>query len=58
MRLKMAVKRHPDDVALRERLMELTEGMKIRKKQKEEGTISADGILEWLASFDNHLNGD
>ena len=56
MRLKMALKRHPDDVALRERLMELTEGMKIRKRQKEEGTISADGILEWLISFDNHLN--
>ena len=58
MRLKMAVKRHPDDIALRERLTELTEGMKVRKKQKEDGTVSADGILEWLTSFDNHLNGD
>jgi hypothetical protein len=54
----MAVKRHPDDVALHERLMELTEGMKVRKKQKEEGTISTDGILEWLTSIDNHLNGN
>ncbi len=58
MRLKMAVKRHPDDIVLRERLTELTEGMKVRKKQKEDGTVSADGILEWLTSFDNHLNGD
>lgn len=58
MRLKMAIKRHPDDAALRERLRELTEGMKVRKKQKEEGTISTDGLLEWLASFDNHLSGD
>lgn len=57
MRLKMALKRHPDDVSLHERLMELTEGMKERKKQKKEGTISADAILEWLTSFDNHLNG-
>ncbi len=57
MRLKMALKRHPDDVSLHERLMELTEGMKERKKQKKEGTISADVILEWLTSFDNHLNG-
>lgn len=58
MRLKMAVKRHPDDVALHDRFMELTEGMKVRKKQKEEGTISTDGILEWLTSIDNHLNGN
>lgn len=57
MRLKMAIKRHPDDEALKERFMELTEGMKARKKQKEDGTISVDGILEWLTAFDNILNG-
>lgn len=39
MRLKMAVKRHPDDVTLHEHLMELIEGMKVRKKQKEEGFL-------------------
>ena len=58
MRLKMAIKRHPDDDTLKDRLMELTEGMKSRKKQKEEGTVSADGILEWLTAFENLLNGD
>lgn len=58
MRLKMAIKRHPDDTALQERFQELTEGMKVRKEQKEEGAISVDDILEWLTSFDNNLNGD
>lgn len=58
MRLKMAIKRHPDDEVLKERLTELTEGMKTRKKQKEEGMISVDGILEWLTAFDRTLNGD
>lgn len=56
MRLKMAVKRHPDDEKAQERLQELTEGMKIRRKQKEEGSLSPDTILEWIASFDNKLN--
>lgn len=58
MRLKMGIKRHPDDEALKSHLSELTEGMKERKKQKEDGTISVDSILEWLTSFDNSLNGD
>lgn len=56
MRLKMAVKRHPEDETAQERLQELTEGMKIRRKQKEEGSLSTDAILEWIASFDNKLN--
>ena len=58
MRLKMAIKRHPDDTALQERFKELTEGMKARKKQKEDGEMSVDAILEWLTSFDNNLNGE
>lgn len=58
MRLKMAIKRHPDNDVLQEQFKELTEGMKVRKKQKENGTISVDGILEWLTSFDNNLNGN
>lgn len=58
MRLKMSIKRHPDDEALKERFKELTEGMKVRKKQKEDGTISVDGILEWLTAFDRILDGD
>lgn len=58
MRLKMGIKRHPDDEALKERFSELTEGMKERKKQKEDGTLSVDSILEWLTSFDNSLNGE
>ena len=58
MRLKMAIKRHPDDAILHERLEDLTEGMKTRKKQKEEGSISVDSILEWLMAFEKNLNGD
>lgn len=58
MRLKMAIKRHPDDEILKERLKELTEGMKTRKQQKEKGAISVDSILEWLTAFDRNLNGD
>ena len=58
MRLKMGIKRHPDDEALKERFSELTEGMKERKKQKEDGKLSVDSILEWLTSFDNSLNGE
>ncbi|MBQ8833992.1 MAG: hypothetical protein IJ001_03610 [Oscillospiraceae bacterium] len=58
MRLKMAIKRHPDDEVLKKRFTELTEGMKARKQQKEEGTISVDSILDWLTAFDNTLNGN
>ena len=53
MRLKMALKRHPGEKALEEKLHELTEGMKIRRKQREEGSLSADSILEWLSAFDD-----
>lgn len=53
MRLKMAIKRHPERTDLQEQLSELTEGMKLRRKQKEEGILSTDEILEWLASLDN-----
>lgn len=58
MRLKMALKRHPGEEELKMRFTELTDGMKMRKKQKEDGLISADDILEWLTSFDHSLNGD
>lgn len=53
---KMAVKRHPESADLQERLLELTEGMKSRRKQKEDGVLSTDEILEWLSAFDNTLN--
>ena len=52
MRFKMAIKRHPERTDLQAQLSELTEGMKLRRKQKEEGTLSADEILEWIASID------
>lgn len=52
MRFKMAIKRHPERTDLQAQLSELTEGMKLRRKQKEEGTLSADEILEWIASLD------
>lgn len=56
MRLKMAVKRHPENEVLQEHLKELTEGMKLKRKQKEEGSLSTDAILEWISSFDDRLN--
>lgn len=57
MRLKMATKRHPDNEEFQKRFTELTEGMKARRKQKENGNLSTDEILEWLSTFDNSLNG-
>lgn len=53
MRLKMAIKRHPENTNLQEKLLELTEGMKARRKKREEGKLSTDAILEWIASLDN-----
>lgn len=53
MRLKMAIKRHPDDVQLQELFSELTNGMKEKRSQLQKNLISTDGILEWLSSFDN-----
>lgn len=53
MRLKMAIKRHPDDVQLQELFSELTNGMKEKRSQLQKNQISTDGILEWLSSFDN-----
>ena len=58
MRLKMGIKRHPDDETLQMRFQELTNGMKEKKKSHKEGTLSVDDILEWLVSFDKGLNGD
>lgn len=53
MRFKMAIKRHPERIDLQRQLSELTEGMKLRRKQKEEETLSTDEILEWIASLDS-----
>lgn len=56
MRLKMALKRHPENEEIEHKLYELTNGMKVRRKQREEGSLSTDSILEWLISFDNAQN--
>ena len=53
MRLKMAIKRHPDDMQLQELFSELTNGMKEKRSQLQKNLISTDGILEWLSAFDN-----
>ena len=53
MRLKMAIKRHPDDEQLQELFSELTNGMKETRSQLQKNLISTDGILEWLSAFDN-----
>ena len=53
MRLKMAIKRHPDDAQSQELFSELTNGMKEKRSQLQKNLISTDGIMEWLSSFDN-----
>jgi hypothetical protein len=55
MRIKMALKRHPDDEALVQKLTELTEGMKLRKQQQKKAELSADDVLEWLHAFDERM---
>lgn len=52
MRLKMAIKRHPDDLSLKSKLQVLTDGMKEKRRRRDLGEISADDILEWIASID------
>jgi hypothetical protein len=55
MRIKMALKRHPGDEALAQKLTELTEGMKLRKQQQKKAELSADDVLEWLHAFDERM---
>lgn len=55
MRLKMALKRHPENQVLASRLKELTDGMKERRKLLKTGEIYPDDILEWISSFDSKL---
>lgn len=56
MRIKMAIKRHPEDKELKTQLEILTEGMKERRKQVKCGETSPDDILEWLATLDEVLS--
>ena len=55
MRLTMGIKRHPEDLKLQMALADLTKGMKKLRKQREEGTVSSDDILEWIHSMDSAL---
>lgn len=55
MRLKMALKRHPDNEELGQQLTELTDGMKLRRQQQKDSVLSTDDILEWLHAFDEGL---
>lgn len=53
MRLKMALKRHPQDQELSAHLKELTEGMKEQRRLLKAGEIHSDDILEWISTFDS-----
>ena len=55
MRLKMGIKRHPEDLKKKESLENLIQGMKRLRKQREEGLVSSDDILEWLHNMDDML---
>ena len=55
MRLTMGIKRHPEDLKLQMALTDLTKGMKKLRKQRVEGTVSSDDILEWIHSMDSAL---
>jgi len=57
MRLTMQQKRHPQDEQIRAKLTELTETMQRLRKQRDEGEISSDKILEWLEHFSSLLEG-
>lgn len=51
MRLTMQQKRHPQDEKVKVRLAELTDTMQNLRKQRDDGEISSDKILEWLDHF-------
>lgn len=55
MRLKMGIKRHPNDAKLQKALEDLTREMKVLRKKRDEGSVSADDILEWLNTLDSSL---
>lgn len=55
MYLKMGIKRHPEDSKMKESLEDLIQGMKKIRKQREEGTVSSDDILEWIHNMDDVL---
>ena len=55
MRLKMALKRHPDCVEFQEKFEQLTNGIKELRKLREEGEKSSDDIIEWLNSIEASL---
>lgn len=53
MRFKMALRRHPEDAALKNRFNDLSYNMKLLREKRDAGDISSDDILEWLASQEN-----
>lgn len=55
MRLKMALKRHPENQELNGRLKELTDGMKEQRRLLKIGEIYPDDVLEWISSFDSKI---
>lgn len=55
MRLTMQQKRHPQDEQVKKWLEELTTTMQDLRKQRDDGEISSDKILEWLELFSAHL---
>lgn len=52
MRYKMSIKRHPDDESLKTEFNTFVEDMNTLRKKRDEGLISSDDILEWLAKFE------
>jgi len=54
MRLKMAIKRHPDNEILKKQLQKLTSEMKKLRDKKASTKISADDILEWIQKEDEN----
>lgn len=53
MRFKMALRRHPEDAALKNRFDDFAYNMKLLREKRDAGDISSDDILEWLASQEN-----
>lgn len=55
MRLTMGIKRHPEESKMKESLENLKHGMKKLRKQRAEGIVSSDDILEWIHNIDSAL---
>lgn len=51
MRYMVHMSRHPEDDEKRKKLDQLTEEVKVKRKELQEGNINEEQFLEWLNQF-------